>query len=86
MIMAWAEHGIYIAHYRGLCMASARGLEGRPGAMMAVEATPDNALNLLQESESCGRARMVAINIASGVTGTVFGDDGEFAWPLEEGG
>lgn len=89
-----AEDAICIAYYRGLCTTSARGPGGQSGAMMAVETTAEDALDLLQEPEFCGRASIAAINAASSVTlsgdadaidemAVVFKDEGKFARRLK---
>ncbi|KAI3394645.1 hypothetical protein diail_2455 [Diaporthe ilicicola] len=89
-----AGDAVCIAYYRGLCAASARGPAGQPGAMMAVETTPEDALDLLQEPEFCHRACIAAVNAASSVTlsgdtdaidemAVVFKDEGKFARRLK---
>lgn len=89
-----AEDAVCIAYYRGRCAASARGTGGQAGAMMAVETTAEDVLDLLQEPEFCGRACIAAINAASSVTvsgdvdaidemAVVFKDEGKFARRLK---
>lgn len=89
-----AEDAICIAYYRGLCAVSARGPEGQPGAMMAVETTAEDASDLLQEPEFCDRACIAAFNGSSSVTLSgdvdaidemliVFKDEGKFARRLK---
>ncbi|KAJ0115637.1 hypothetical protein J7T55_010460 [Diaporthe amygdali] len=89
-----AEDAICIAYYRGLCTEYAQGPEGQPGAMMAVETSPEDFLELVQEPEYRGRACIAAINASSSITvsgdadtidelGVVLKDEGKFARRLK---
>nr|QEE83322.1 polyketide synthase 12778 [Alternaria oxytropis] len=65
-----ARDAICIAYYRGLVGKLARSPNGRhiKGAMLAVGTSANDANDLLQEPEFCGRATIAAINSSSSIS------------------
>ncbi|KAJ5273998.1 hypothetical protein N7478_009123 [Penicillium angulare] len=63
-----AEDAICIAYYRGLHSSLEKEIDQKPGAMMAVATSAEDAAELLKFSEFEGRACVAAINSATSVT------------------
>lgn len=63
-----ADDAICIAYYRGLCSDGLKGPDGKPGAMMAVGTSVEDAQELLGFPEFHGRACVACVNSVSSVT------------------
>ncbi|GAP85075.1 putative Acetyl- synthetase-like protein [Rosellinia necatrix] len=63
-----AEDAICIAYYRGLFSDNLKGQDGKPGAMMAVGTSVEDAQELLEFPEFQGRACVACVNSVSSVT------------------
>ncbi|RYP77674.1 hypothetical protein DL771_001042 [Monosporascus sp. 5C6A] len=65
-----ARDALYIAYFRGLCAAKARSPNGNsiPGAMIAVQTSMDDAIEICNDSRYMGRVEVGACNSSSSVT------------------
>ncbi|KAI0194230.1 beta-ketoacyl synthase domain-containing protein [Astrocystis sublimbata] len=63
-----AQHAMYIAYYRGLHSALSTGHGGKPGAMLAVATSREDAMTICALPEFEGRVSVAAVNSSSSVT------------------
>ncbi|OTA98397.1 hypothetical protein M426DRAFT_17460 [Hypoxylon sp. CI-4A] len=63
-----AEDAICIAYYRGLHSGLASGIQYQPGAMLAVETTFEDALDICESPDFQGRVSIAAHNSSTSVT------------------